>query len=734
MMTMKQSAASSLHIPKSQERRKRATVSDDEQDEEDSQLMLVAESFHDVFSGSEADESVHNYSSILGSEEEKYDEVFDDEDGESDAGSDFDAMMKYSFDEELPQQDKLKDKLNNELHDLQERMEKSVLKNPSSPLKQQQQQSQQNISHHHQHHSMDVPVTNKQNSPYKSHSETQQHHFDNSNNTQDTLRYSINSDNKREYEYKIIELERKVTELEERVIISQRKEQQAKQAYSNESELVRQLRESNEVFNVTINSQTEQMTRLQQELELLNNENHDKSSRLHEQEVRISQMEKDHTMEVTDLRNKLKKAIQEIKKLRGLMQRVKQDDIKQLKHVINQKEHFIEELRETLDTLKDSNTELDNRCRSLFDENAVLRKQLIDSNEDRNRVEKEYDQKCQELNQVQSEFKQFENEFRKIKSKYDEFLQTYNTVVEDRRNLKKELELKEVKMESLQAKLKRFSIDNNRLTFQLRMEHANEDLPIKTTKTPEPTEVGEPKTTPDHYPVIMKKNIVGDARGPMSHKFSSPDMKRRSTSPSRADIIENNKQQKPIRRTNLSGTTKRPTSASAATNRRKVADQEPTFSSSTRNTQRSTSPLYHTKPTTKLTNGQLHNSTSKSTSKLPKQNPDILEDKFELELKRRAAPPKDTNHKQEQQEEQYDTEQLSDDSLPDNEYLRNIPFYKDTRYLKKKLMTERKRVELKNLEIEGLKELIKKLAHKEKKKYKEDLKKKLISEMNHKHS
>jgi hypothetical protein len=210
---------------------------------------------------------------------------------------------------------------------------------------------------------------------------------------------------KLQYEKKILELERKIAELEERLTVSENNEQQTKEAFENETELVNQLRDINARLTSTISSQTYQIGALEQELRGQIESNTHQQQLINRLETKITDLNNGHAQEILELKRKLHRAIQEIKKLRIQIENIKKEEVQQLKQFSSQIEQMSEE-------------------------NTNLRKQLIDVNKERSALELERDNKNEQLIRLQEEFKQFEEEFKKLKSKYDEFTRMHSAIEE----------------------------------------------------------------------------------------------------------------------------------------------------------------------------------------------------------------------------------------------------------------------------------------------------------------
>ncbi len=283
--------------------------------------------------------------------------------------------------------------------------------------------------------------------------------------------------------------------------------------------------------------------------------------------------EKNHSQQVQELKKKLHRAIQEIKKQRAYIEKVKANEAQKQTQIETQKDNIIAELKSTIETLKTSHIELENRVNSMFQENTRLRKSSSELQEERNRLEQDRNQKQEQLTNLQREFTVFEAEFRKVKAKYDEFSRHYSELVKERRA----------------------------------------DSVSKSTT---------------------------------------------SATATQRSAVER----------------RRPQSASAATQKR----------ASHLNV--SASPGYviqERPPSTTTPQMQLGSAPPKVRSRTPKDSPTLITT---------TATTTGVN-----------SEITAEEDAKD--YL-DIPFYKDTRYLKQKLLTERKRVELKNIEIAGLKELL----------------------------
>lgn len=446
---------------------------------------------------------------------------------------------------------------------------------------------------------------------------------------QDSIAVSLSMAERRSFEQQIRELERRNAELSELIVVTNKNEQHAKSAASNESELNRQLREINQRLSTTVSNQIHQMNSLDQELASQKSILELKQSRITELEKMCEEVKKEKNDEGNELKKKLKRAVLEIQKLRQIQNDSKVDEY-QHNSSLQQKENTIIQLKQTIESVKFSNDNLEERVTKLTNEISTLRQENMKLADDAAKAKVEKEQTQHQLDLAQAEFKEFEKEFDKIKTKYDEFLVTYTSMLDENKKLKKKVASREKRIENLQGHIRAQSRDQEFLYEQIEVLKQQQQELIQIQDEKKKGNKQKHRHSSEKYePVVNKFEQKGDARGSKSPVYLVSPQKEQSSPPTRRLV-----QKRPSSLSPFS-----PSPSSASSDRRRL----------------------HSRLNVK--SEQLHS---------PPEKEDLT-----------------NNH-------HTHTEGDSSHMMPSS----------DSEYLKKRLLTERKRVELKNIEIAGLKELL----------------------------
>ncbi|KAL9650384.1 hypothetical protein ABK040_016451 [Willaertia magna] len=228
------------------------------------------------------------------------------------------------------------------------------------------------------------------------------------------------------------ELARKITELEQKLILTERREKNATNARLNESELVRQVQ-----------SRTSELE--------------EKNEKLYGQKKELSERIQNIYSVNKELTNQNEALTSEVQRLRELVRSYGEQE--RFKHNISQSNKI----------LKNTNEQLEDECRRLMDALSQREIDVSQLREQNSKLQNEMLQKNHYYKKQQKEFAKFVEDFEQMKSQFVPIMKNYENMSQALQKTRKMKREQKKQIDQYELEIKRLGDENKRILEQLKL-------------------------------------------------------------------------------------------------------------------------------------------------------------------------------------------------------------------------------------------------------------------------